>query len=95
MSKCVENPTLLHIRRHSISLAKLGRGAHAVTIGDIPSLEWFQAIPNGKSRLNPGTIYKTGVRLAGRFYKQWIFYALAILSPKFSPFMSDSRPENV
>ena len=21
-------------------------GAHAVTIGDIPSLEWFQAIPN-------------------------------------------------
>ena len=28
-----------------------GGGAHAVTIGDIPSLEWFQAIPNGKSRL--------------------------------------------
>jgi len=26
-------------------------GAHAVTIGNIPSLEWFQAIPNGKSRV--------------------------------------------
>ena len=26
-------------------------GAHAVTIDNVPSLEWFQAIPNGKSRL--------------------------------------------
>lgn len=26
-----------------------GGVAHAVTIGNIPSLEWFQAIPNGKS----------------------------------------------
>jgi len=28
-------------------------GAHAVTIGDIPSLERFQVHPNGKSRLKP------------------------------------------
>ena len=27
-------------------------GAHAVTIGDIPSLERFQVHPNGKSRLS-------------------------------------------
>jgi type 1 glutamine amidotransferase len=27
------------------------RWAHVVTIGDIPSLEWFQAIANGKSRI--------------------------------------------
>ena len=27
-------------------------GAHAVTIGDIPSLERFQVHPNGKSRLD-------------------------------------------
>jgi len=26
-------------------------GAHAVTIGNIPSLGWFQAIANGKSRI--------------------------------------------
>ena len=26
-------------------------GAHAVTIGDIPSVEWFQVRPNGISRL--------------------------------------------
>jgi len=25
-------------------------GAHAVTIGNILSLEWFQALPNGKSQ---------------------------------------------
>ena len=25
-------------------------GAHSVTIGNVPSLERFQAIPNGKSR---------------------------------------------
>jgi len=31
--------------------ARRGGGAHVVTIGNIPSLEWFQAIPNGKSRL--------------------------------------------
>ena len=26
-------------------------GAHDVRMGNIPSLEWFQVIPNGKSRL--------------------------------------------
>ena len=30
---------------------KNGRGAHSVIIGNVPSLERFQAIPNGKSRL--------------------------------------------
>jgi len=29
--------------------------AHAVTIGNIPSLEWFQAIPNGKSWVDDTT----------------------------------------
>ena len=29
-------------------------GAHAVTIGDVPSLEWFQVDPNGKSRFKEG-----------------------------------------
>ena len=27
-------------------------GAHSVTIGNVPSLERFQAIPNGKSQSN-------------------------------------------
>ncbi len=31
-------------------------GAHSVTIGNIPSLEWFQAIPNGKSQLRLTTL---------------------------------------
>ena len=35
-----------------IRCARHGGGAHEVTIGDIQSLEWFQAIPNGKSRAN-------------------------------------------
>ncbi len=43
--------TLFCIRRHSISQAKLGRGVHTFIIGDIPSLEQFQAIPYGKFRL--------------------------------------------
>ena len=29
----------------------LNTGGHAVTIDDIPSLEWFQVHPNGKSRV--------------------------------------------
>jgi 2Fe-2S ferredoxin len=43
--------TLFRIRRHSISQAKLGHGPHVVTIGNIPSLEWFQAHPYGKCRI--------------------------------------------
>ena len=36
----------------------LNTGGHAVTIDDIPSLEWFQVHPNGKSRLTriPGDL---------------------------------------
>ena len=31
--------------------------AHSVTIGNVPSLERFQAIPNGKSRLNRRALF--------------------------------------
>ncbi len=34
-----------------IRRARHGVLAHVVTIGNIPSLEWFQAISNGKSRI--------------------------------------------
>jgi hypothetical protein len=33
-----------------IPMRQTRREAHAVTIGNIPSLDWFQVISNGKSR---------------------------------------------
>ena len=37
-------------KMRKIPMRSTREGGHAVTIGDIPSLEWFQAIPNGKCR---------------------------------------------
>ena len=42
-------------RKLNISDALDAGEAHAVTIGNIPSLEWFQAIPNGKSWVDDTT----------------------------------------
>ena len=41
--------------------------AHAVTMGEAPSLEWFQAIANGKSRLKKAALVIDTAQLTTRF----------------------------